>query len=289
MERTFYRRDIGRSLGRLAHTARTAFTQDTLQPIIETAFTRREAIEMAALIIGPAVIDTALGNPLLQTVLGRDASPESEQENEAQIFDMWDYLTTDNPHVGLTGTHRLSQTIQPDRKRVFTVKFGDKRSFEQHEVDKDGNIRLHHDNSDPNGPYNFTNGLWMKPTMTLGESFRVHPKDNMLERFGPGCKPKSREPFGYTITLEEYYQTYDTEGPLGMRSDVIKLVYAPDGDQKEEFFYDKEIGWFQWNLKKKDGDLIASAIFSGYDRKKPVQPDERLICVWPGSETPPQK
>ena len=283
MERTFGRRDIGKSVVSFARGVHETVSQEV--PNVGAAMvTRREVIDFGARVIAPVVADTALGNPVLKTLLHRNAAPSIPEAYVPESFDMLDYLLTDTPKVGLTGTHRLSQTIDPEAKRVYTVKFGDKSSYEMHEWD-DENIYLVHDNSNPSSPYNFSKGIWMKRHMKLGESFRVDPEQNMLERFtdGESCNPKSREPFGYTVTLESYYQTYATEGPLGILTDVIKLVYAPDGDQKEEFFYNPTIGWFQWNLKEKDGDFISSAIFSSYDRKKPTQPNEGLICIWPSS------
>lgn len=163
------------------------------------------------------------------------------------------------------GTEYLSQTIYTEKLTSFYVKWQNPEAFEIHTLGDNGNtIYLKQDHSGDTFYNTFTQNVWMKKYMKIGEKIE-HP-ENFVDRYGSDCSPLNvdgvmqHQSWSYTTTLEKRIPNFNEEvGELGTQN-VIVLKYEyppwrdhPDPDKRErekyeKFYYSKEWGWIRWEL-----------------------------------------
>lgn len=196
-------------------------------------------------------------------------TPANEKERDEQIQTA-DYFFKKHPE-GLIGTHRMSQIVEGNS--IYYVKHVSD-AYEQYERTDDGDIYLRVDNSNPKKPYTFSNGLFLKNTMEVGQTTKV--RNNHVQWYNEALHPVSTNSgrFDYDITLVEHNPAQDIGGTLGIQ-DTIKLKYDYFTDY-EEFTYSKDWGWVGWSLHAKDGSLKSSAVFNEVADKN-LYPNKRVI------------
>jgi len=141
---------------------------------------------------------------------------------------------------------------------LFKVKWREPKAYERYTWDNDY-IYLRFDgtwgkSNDPyrcNGQseqYSFTNGIFAKVNMRVGEIISVRDNQVVMYRNGT-CQECNRNINTYSITLEAHYPQYNLGGELGTQ-DVIVLRYNyglnPQGKDYEKFFLAKGWGYVGW-------------------------------------------
>lgn len=185
-----------------------------------------------------------LGGASLAVVLtigGVAGVAEGQQSAVAGPVDTLSYFVNRTGHT-LTGTHAISTWEQGNN--VYYVKW-DVDNFEQYTYDHQY-IYLREDHSAPASPYTFSAGLWMKRSMSVGES--VSASRNRIQRFGTGCTPAEQGIFPYTNTLLAHEPRFDVGGGIGVRDVIIMRYdyrYTDDG-RHEKMYYAKDLGLVKW-------------------------------------------
>jgi hypothetical protein len=182
---------------------------------------------------------------------------------------------------GLDGAHSLSQTVIGSD--VYYVKWS-ATQFENYSYD-DQNIYLREDRSDPAQTYTFSDGVWMKRRMTVGET--VSAGTNRIQGFavdGTDCTPTTQGIQPYRNTLVGH-ETRDLGGELGVR-DVIVLRYdyriGTAGDY-EQMYYARGLGWVRWELYRVDTPtstprLVQVSAFDRFAAAPPTAPNTAAAC-----------
>lgn len=188
--------------------------------------------------------------------------PTVKVENGGEeVIDTLDYFISKHKDKGVGGTHPLSQTV--DGNISYYVKFANPQAFEVHKWD-DNYIYLVEDHrSAEKLTYNFSNGLWMKRRMKVGEYVFASNKIQWYS-FDEGTKKCSKSgiasSYGYSTKLEAHFPKFDLGGGFGVQ-DVIVLKYDYNGPGSEKFYYSKEWGWVKWELYD-NNTLVKTSTFN---------------------------
>lgn len=193
-------------------------------------------------------------------------------------IDILDYFLSDHKDKALTGTHPLTQTVEG--KTVYYTKWGPK-AFERFIYD-DEFIYLKEDHSGaPVNFYAFDSGKWLKRKMKMGEKNSL--SDNIIQWYGPDCKPLNKGSFPIELTLERYIPEFDFGGDLGKQDTIVVKYDSSPGSTSgiyERLYYTKEWGWVQWEeYDKNNGSLPRNKSVFNKILSDPIKPDKSVACT----------
>ncbi len=177
----------------------------------------------------------------------------------AQLIDTLSFLapctTSEGCQKGSDGDHLLHWWKEPGYDRAYYLKFGSWSHWERYTWDANW-IYLHTDQSNPDNPYAWTDPRWMKRFQNVGEKFTV---GGDIYWWDTNCN-LTVNAFSRTMTLKEYFPSYNWGGAAGIR-ETIWLKYKWDTGRYEKFYYAKGWGWIRWEYWE-NGVLTNAATFN---------------------------
>lgn len=183
--------------------------------------------------------------------------PTSAESPAARRLDVLDFVVGNADSWPRRGDQGQHQVVDPSKREVCWVKYGNPRTFEcwrwddqwvYHRVDHGLDGRSEES-------YEFTDGRWLPRWLDEDGVWSLDVKTNRVRWFEADCRiseTKSRE---QPYRLRAWFDGVRDAGPdLGVR-DVLVLEYVPDPDsptaRTERFHFARGAGWFSWEIPQK--------------------------------------
>jgi hypothetical protein len=193
---------------------------------------------------------------LAAAVLSACRSPASPAATAATV-DVLPYLLGDASLWPRRGNHGQDQIVDPARREVCWIKYGNPRRFEcwrwddqfiYHAVD-------HGLDGDSNESYRFSDGRWLARFLPLNATaaapWTIDVTQNQQVWFDGSCRIVPSQSHAFPYRQRAWFEPRrDAGGDLGTRDTLVLeyQAYDPAGatGAAEHFYFGRGAGWYEW-------------------------------------------